>query len=256
MCGRYAITLPPEAMRTFFRYVEHPNFPPRYNIAPTEPTPIVRAERHSDGRITRHFMLVRWGFLPHFVKEPKEFPLIFNARSETLLTKVSFKAAFRRRRCLFIADAFYEWRRDPTAKGKAGRPYLFRRCDGAPLGLAGLWETWTGPNGEEQDTACIITTAANGASAAIHDRLPATLEPDALDLWLDPDETSADSAFKLLRPPENDVLEFFEISPAVNKVGNDSAEVQAPIARAPAGDGVQPTTPEPTTYSNRQGSLF
>lgn len=256
MCGRYAITLPPEAMRKFFRYAENPNFPPRYNIAPTEPVPILRDERCSDGRIERHFMLVRWGFLPHFVKDPKIFPLIINARSETLLVKASFRMAFRRRRCLFIADAFYEWRREPKAKAQAGRPYLFRRSDGAPLGLAGLWETWTGPNGEELDTACIITTAANGASAAIHDRLPAILEPAALDLWLDPDEKSADSAFGLLRPPENDVLEFFEIGPAVNMVGNDSAEIQKPIASLSTRSDGQPGPMEPALPSQRQGRLF
>ena len=121
-------------------------------------------------RIERHFDLVRWGYLPPFVKDPRKFPLIFNARCETLLSKASFKNAFRRRRCLFIADAFYEWRRDPA--GGRARPYLFRRRDGAPLGLGGIYESWAGPNGEEVDTACIITTAANGPTAAIHDRLP------------------------------------------------------------------------------------
>ena len=230
MCGRFAITLSPEAMRRFFRYMEQPNFPPRYNIAPTQPVPIVRGELDAGGGIGRHCGLVRWGFMPQFVKDPRSFPLIINARSETLLTKASFKAAFKRRRCLFIADAFYEWRREGGPRAKSGRPYLFRRQDGAPLAFAGLWETWAGPNGEEQDTACIITTPANGASAAIHDRLPAILEPVSFDVWLDPDERSADSAFSLLRPPGDEVLAFFEIGPAVNKVSNDSEEVQKPIA--------------------------
>ena len=186
MCGRFAITLPPEAVRRFFRYVEQPNFPPRYNVAPTQPVAIVRGRIGPDGGLERHFDLVRWGFLPPFVKDPRKFPLIFNARCETLLTKASFKNAFRRRRCLFIADAFYEWRRDPS---RPPRPYLFQRGDGAPLGLGGVFENWVGPNGEEVDTACIITTAANGSSAAIHDRLPAIIEPDAFDIWLDPDES-------------------------------------------------------------------
>ncbi len=148
--------------------------------------------------------------------------------------------------------------REPEAKtkAKAGRPYLFRRRDGAPLGFGGLWETWTGPNGEEQDTACIITTAANGASAAIHDRLPAMIELDALDLWLDPDEASADAAFSLLRPPENDVLEFFEIGPAVNKVANDSAGVQKPLAPPLAGRKDHPKAPRLPANSKRQGELF
>ncbi len=105
---------PPEAVRRFFGYLEQPNFPPRYNIAPTQPVPIVRGRIGTDGELERHFDLVRWGFLPPFVKDPRQFPLIFNARCETLLSKASFKNAFRRRRCLFIADAFYEWRRDPA----------------------------------------------------------------------------------------------------------------------------------------------
>jgi putative SOS response-associated peptidase YedK len=234
MCGRFAITLPPKAMRRFFRYVEQPNFPPRYNIAPTQPVPIVRGRRGPDGGVERHFNLVRWGFLPPFVKDPRQFPLIINARSETLLTKASFKTAFKRRRCLFIADAFYEWRREASGgvRGKqTARPYLFRRGDGAPLGLGGIWDSWSGPNGEEQDTACIITTAANGATAAIHDRLPAIIEPASFDIWLDPDESAADAAFALLRLPGNEVLRFFEIGPAVNKAGNDGPEVQEP-ARA------------------------
>src|SRR5271154_912792 len=103
MCGRFAITLPPEAVRAFFAYVEQPNFPPRYNIAPTQPIPIVFARSHTGGA-ERHFLLVRWGFLPGFVKEPKTFPLLINARAEGVGEKASFRAALRRRRCL--ADGF------------------------------------------------------------------------------------------------------------------------------------------------------
>src|SRR5258708_38415229 len=170
MCGRYAITLPPEAVRAFFRYVEQPNFPPRFNIAPTQPVPIVDLQREATGELRRRFRLVRWGFLPSFVKEPKTFPLLINARAEGLAGKASFRAAFRRRRCLFIADAFYEWRR--AAPRGPGRPFLIRRRDGRPMGLAGLHETWAGAEGSEVDTACIITTMANGTLAAIHERMP------------------------------------------------------------------------------------
>jgi putative SOS response-associated peptidase YedK len=258
MCGRFAITLPPEAMRQFFRYSEQPNFPPRYNVAPTQPVPILRGEAVSRGRLDRHFGLVRWGFVPQFVKDPRRFPLIVNARSESLPTRASFKNALKRRRCLFIADAFYEWRRGGAAgaRAQAGRPYLFRRQDGAPLAFAGLWETWSGPNGEEQDTACIITTAANGATAAIHDRLPAILEPAVFDLWLDPDEACADEAFLLLRPPENDVLTFFEIGPAVNKADNDFPLLQAPAAAAAEGADQGEAKASPARLGPAQGSLF
>ena len=191
---------------------------------------------------------MRWGFLPSFVKDPKAYPLVFNIRSETLLRKPSFRAAMKRRRCLVPADAFYEWRRLGPRRGES-QSYLVKRRDGASLALAGLWETWTGPQGEEIDTAAIITTAANGATAAIHERLPAILGKRDFALWLDGDEKSVDAAFRLLRPPENDVLEFFPIGPAVNKVDNDFPEVQQPAA------GEMPAKTEKEKMP-AQGSLF
>jgi putative SOS response-associated peptidase YedK len=232
MCGRYAITLPPEAVRAFFHYVEQPNFPPRYNIAPTQPTPIVRMQRGHAGK-TRHFNLVRWGFLPGFVKDPKDFPLVINARSETVLDKPSFRNAMRRRRCIIIADAFYEWRRDKGAGSKAASiPFLIRRRDGNPMAFAGLWEAWMGPNGEELETACIVTTDANGVMAAIHDRMPVILEPQDFDTWLDNDDVEVEDAARLMRPADEDVLETFRISTAVNKVANDNPEIQLPATDA------------------------
>ena len=235
MCGRYAITLPPEAMRSFFRYLEQPNFPARYNIAPTQPVPILRRSRDAEGNDARHFVLVRWGFLPGFVKDPKEFPLVINARSETLAEKPSFRNALKRRRCIFIADAFYEWRRPAGGKRKGAppsEPFLIRRQDGDPMALAGLWETWTGPNGEETDTACIITTSANAAVAAIHDRMPVILEPRDFDRWLDCDETEPADFAKLMKPADEDILEFTPIGTDVNKTANDNPAVQIP--RGPA----------------------
>lgn len=229
MCGRYAITLPPDAIRAVFGYVEQPNFPPRYNIAPTQPVPLVRAARHDDGVARRHFVLARWGFLPGFVKDPKDFPLLINARAETLAEKPSFRNAFRRRRCLLPADAYYEWRREPAARGRgAKRPFLFRRRDGATMGFAGLYETWAGPNGEEVETVCIVTTTANGAVAAIHDRMPAILEPRDFGAWLDPDVDDPARVAHLLRPVADDVLAFHEIGPAVGSVANDDAGIQNP----------------------------
>ena len=131
MCGRFAITLPPEAVRAFFDYVEQPNFPPRYNIAPTQPIPIVYAREHTRGR-ERHFLLVRWGFLPGFVKDPKDFPLIINARAEAIAAKASFRAALKRRRCLVIADGFYEWRKisERGPEAALSDPPRQRRADG------------------------------------------------------------------------------------------------------------------------------
>ena len=129
MCGRYAISVDPRDLSGVLRLFEQPNFPARYNVAPTQPVPIVLEDRG-----VRHFMLVRWGFLPSWVKDPKDFPLVINARGETLQTKPTFKAALKRRRCIFLADGFYEWRRhgrekialpDPSARPRAdaaGRP--------------------------------------------------------------------------------------------------------------------------------------
>ena len=257
MCGRFAITLPPEAMRAFFRYVEQPNFPPRYNIAPTQPTPIIRRERDSSGVAARHFVLVRWGFLPGFVKDPKDFPLVINARAETVAEKSSFRNALKRRRCIFIADAFYEWRRPAGGKRRGAppaEPFLIRRQDGLPLALAGLWETWTGPNGEEVDTACILTTTANAAISALHDRMPVILEPRDFDCWLDCDQVDADEAGALMQPAAEDVLEFFPIATDVNKVANDNAAVQiarGPIERPRAGAGAAPGA-----VAKAQGDLF
>ena len=111
MCGRYAITSSPERLREAFGYAEEAEFPPRYNIAPTQPVPILRNERRRDGATRRHFVLVRFGFIPSFVKEPRGFPVIINARAETALEKPSFRAAVMRRRCLFIADAFTNGKR-------------------------------------------------------------------------------------------------------------------------------------------------
>jgi putative SOS response-associated peptidase YedK len=223
MCGRFAITSPPEAVRAQFRYAEQPNFPPRYNIAPTQPIPIVTARRDPTG-VARHFLLARWGFLPGFVKDPKDFPLIINARAETLATKPSFRAALRRRRCLVPADAWYEWR----ASGRGPKtPYLLRRRGGGLMAFAGLWETFADPSGGEIDTACIITTNANGATIAIHDRMPAVLEPEHYDAWIDPDETIP-PPLSLLRPADEEAIEFYAIAPLVNRVANDGPDIQAP----------------------------
>ena len=258
MCGRFALTLPPDAVRAFFRYVEQPNFPARFNIAPTQPVGVVRLDRDATGAKSRHFTLVRWGFLPGFVKDPKDFPLVINARSETVAEKPSFRNALRRRRCIFVADAFYEWRKTgaPRRKGDpAPQPFLFRRADGAPMALAGLWETWAGPTGEEMDTACIVTTGANGTMAAIHDRMPVILEPETFDTWLDCHDEDERAAAALMKPADEDVLEFFEIGAGLNKVANDSPELQRPTGPlVPAGPA--PARQERPNPPSPQGDLF
>lgn len=221
MCGRFALTLPPEAVRKYFGYADMPNFPPRYNIAPTQPIAIMRADETG----LRRFGLVRWGFIPGFVKDLKTFPLLINARSETAAEKASFRNAFRRRRCIVMADGFYEWRRE----GRARHPFLIRRPDGAPLAFASLWECWHSPDGSEVDTACILTGTANGTVAAIHDRMPIILEPKHFDLWLDP-ATSPKALAPLLRPASEGALELVALSPRVNSAAYDDPSVQVPVS--------------------------
>ncbi|MCO4053129.1 MAG: SOS response-associated peptidase [Bosea sp.] len=222
MCGRYALILPPEAVRAFFRHAEQPNFPPRYNIAPTQPVPVLRS-----GHGQRSFTLMRWGFRPSWVKDPKDFPLVINVRSETAREKPSFRAAFMRRRCLMPADGFYEW----CKVGPENRAYLFRRPDRGLFAFAAIWETWIEPDGGEIDTVALLNTHANGLMSAIHHRCPVILEPDRHDAWLDP-ETTPDAAHRLLQPPDDDSLEMLRVGPAVNKVANDGPALQEPWAPA------------------------
>jgi putative SOS response-associated peptidase YedK len=219
MCGRYVITSSPEAIRALFRYPEQPDFPHRYNVAPTQPVPIVRISERA-----RAFALVRWGLIPGWVKDPRDFSLLINARGETIGEKPAFRNAMQRRRCLFPADGFYEWKRD----GERKRPYFIRPRTGGPIAFAGLWETWMGPNGEEVDTACIVTTRANRTLASIHDRMPVVVAPEAFDLWLDA-AVDAATAAALIAPAPEGLFEAYEISTAVNHTANDSAILIAPV---------------------------
>jgi putative SOS response-associated peptidase YedK len=216
MCGRYCITSAPEAVRALFRYPEQPNFPPRYNVAPTQPVPIVRI---AGGQ--RQFALVRWGLIPAWVKDPKDFALLINARGESVNDKPAFQNAMKRRRCLFPADGFYEWK----TEGGRKRPFLARPKAGGPLAFAGLWETWTGPNGEEMETAAIVTTIANAEMGQIHHRAPVIVPPEQFDFWLDTGNVDARTAAELFVPAPDGSMQVFEISPAVNHVANDSADL-------------------------------
>src|SRR6202163_3033692 len=256
MCGRYVIISTPEAIRALFGYGELPNFPPRYNVAPTQPVPVVRLH---DGK--RSFALMRWGLLPSWVKDPKTFPLLINARGESVLDKPAFRNAMRRRRCLIPTDGFYEWQAAPPK-----RRYFVRAKRGAdgtapPLAFAGLYETWTGPNGEELDTAAIITTTANCTLSAVHERMPVFVAPEAFDLWLDCANVEADFAAALIAPADEALLEVYEVSTAVNRVANDSAALIAPVPAGAAQAAVNPPAvkekkakqPKP---SDDQASLF
>jgi putative SOS response-associated peptidase YedK len=247
MCGRYAITTAPEAIRALFRYLDQPNFPPRYNVAPTQPVPIVRMV---EGR--REFALVRWGLIPAWVKDPRNFTLLINARGESVNEKPAFKNAMKYRRCLFPADGFYEWDR----RGERKQPYFVRLKGGGPLAFAGLWESWTGPNGEEMETAAIVTTTASRSIAHIHDRMPVIVPPEAFDYWLDP-KVDALSASAVLQPARDDAIECYEVSRAVNRTENDAPMLVEPLTEPePEEDAPAPKRAKKEKPDDRQGSLF
>src|ERR1041384_7480260 len=219
MCGRYAITTAPEAIRQLFGYLEQPSFPPRYNVAPTQPVPIVRM---AEGK--RQLALVRWGLIPAWVKDPRSFSLVINARGESVLDKPAFRNAMKYRRCLFPADGFYEWKR----AGERKQPYFVRLKSGQPMAFAGLWESWMGPNGEEQETAAIVTTTASRSIAHIHDRMPVIVPPEAFVFWLDP-RGDAEMAREVIQPAKDTAIEHYEVPRAVTRQENASAELVEPL---------------------------
>jgi putative SOS response-associated peptidase YedK len=253
MCGRYTIASPPEAIRALLGYEERPNFPPRYNVAPTQPIPIVRLTEGA-----RHFALVRWGLLPSWVKDPKTFTLLINARAESVNDKPAFRAAMKRRRCLIPADGFYEWQK----RGERKQPFFVHAKSGTPLIFAGLWETWCGPNGEELETAVIVTCEANRLLASIHSRMPVIVPPEAFDLWLDCTNVDASTAEALLRPAPESLLEAYEVPLAVNRVANDDAKLIEPLApgaapeQAPAKPAPHSSKRAKAKKAGGQGTLF
>ena len=219
MCGRYALRARPEELRDLFGPLDQPDMPPRYNIAPTQPIAIVVSE---GGR--RRLKPVRWGFIPSWVGDPDRFSLIINARSETAHEKPTFRAALKRRRCLVPASGFYEWAGD----GKTGKtPYWIAPRAGGVIAFAGLWETWSGADGCEVDTAAIMTTSANEALAPLHHRMPVVIDPKAFDFWLDA-EGPADALAPLFEPVADDFFATHPVSRRVNQVRNDDADLIAP----------------------------
>ncbi len=235
MCGRYAIFLPPEALRILFRTSNPlPNTAPTWNMAPTQAAPVIRRNPETG---ERHLDALRWGLIPFFTSDPKGGRKPINARAETVASSGVFRGALARRRCLVPADAFYEWRTMPDGK----QPYAIARTDGAPLAFAGLWESWRGPDQEVVRTFAIITTAANATMRELHHRMPVVLEAADWPAWLG--EGQGDPT-ALLLPAGESVLHLWAVSRAVNSVRNNGAELldrlddpaAPPPSDAPAGE--------------------
>lgn len=208
MCGLYSFRRSPEETRQLFAYAEMPDFPPRQFVTPGSPIAIVRQTRFA-GESARHFALVRWGFIPGWVKEPKPGRPLINARAETVLDKPSYRNAMRRRRCLIPADGFYEWQGDIPGKK---RPFFIHHKGDGLFAFAGIWENWMGADGSELDTAAIITTTPNAEISKIHDRSPAIIQPQDFEQWLDCENVAAEEAAELLRPPPDG---FFMLEPTI-----------------------------------------
>ena len=221
MCGRYASTLPPEQMAELFKLLNSVESVPRYNIAPTQPVIAIWEE---SGRREGHF--ARWGLVPRWVKDPREFPLLINARVETMAEKPAFRDALKHGRCIIPASGYYEWHTNPD---KSKQPYYITLADDRPIALAGLYATWVGPEGEEIDSVATITVPANGQLSAVHDRMPAILEGDAIEQWLDVRGVTAKAAHQLALPLEDGVVKFHPVSTRVNSARDDDPGLIAEV---------------------------
>ena len=224
MCGRIGLEVPWEELFGYFNLIRPvemgEEMPPRYNIAPTQP--IVMVGDGADGQ--REGMLVRWGLVPSWVKDPKSFTLLVNARSETAIEKPSFRSAMRHRRMLIPASGFYQWQR--FGKGQPSQAYWVRPKKGNIVAFGGLMETWSDPNGSEIDTGCILTTEANKSFSAIHHRLPLVIQPEDFTRWLDCKTQEPRDVADLLKPVEDDYFEAIPVGDAVNKVANAGRDIQ------------------------------
>ncbi len=229
MCGRYAIFLPPEAIRALFRTSNPlPNTAPTWNKAPMQSAPVIR---HNPATGERHLDLLRWGLIPWLTADPKGGRRPINARAETVAYSGMFRAVLAKRRCLVPADAFYEWQARPDGK----QPYAIARTDGGMLAFAGLWDSWRAPDGEVVRTYAIITTTANATMRELHDRMPVIIEEANWPAWLG--EANID-AKALLRPADEGAVRLWPVSRAVNLVANNGPELLAPLPalEAPATD--------------------
>jgi putative SOS response-associated peptidase YedK len=195
---------------------------PRYNIAPTQLIATVANNNREE------LDLFRWGLVPSWAKDAAIGNRLINARAETLAEKPSFRAAYRRRRCLILADGFYEWQANPL--GGAKTPYLVRLESGGPFAFAGLWEIWSAPDGSRLLSCTIITTRPNELVAPIHKRMPVILPPEAYDRWLSAEEEPSERLQPLLGPYPAEEMVAYPVSRVVNNPANDIPECVIPVA--------------------------
>jgi putative SOS response-associated peptidase YedK len=212
MCGRYLITTNVEALRRLFGFKGGPDLQPRFNLAPTQSAPVVRLSAAGE----RELVILRWGLIPSWAKDPAIGNRMINARAETLAEKASFRAALRDRRCLVLADGFYEWQKQGAKK----QPYFIKAADGLPFAMGGLWERWNDrAGGETIESFTIVTTAANEALQPIHERMPIILDASAQETWL---RTRSAEGLAPLLGPSAIPMSAYPVTKFVNSPKNDS----------------------------------
>ena len=220
MCGRYTLISNISELQGRFGFMIEPaEVKPRYNIAPTQSVLTVV----NDG--TRRGEMMRWGLVPSWAKDVKIGNRMINAVSETAATKPAFRSAFRRRRCLVLADGFFEWRKE----GKNRVPLYFTQRSGESMAFAGLWENWQSPEGEWLRSCTILTTAANSFIEPVHNRMPVILSAETVPLWLDPLTDTPENLEPLLIPAPADLLDAREVSPVVNNARSEGPDCIAPV---------------------------
>lgn len=218
MCGRYRLSRRKQIIEEHFETQPwDDDWNPRYNIARTQPIPVIR--QHPKEPI-RQLALMRWGLIPSWARDPSAAAKMINARSETAATKPAFRDPLRLRRCLIPTDGFYEWKRD----GKTKQPFCFEVNKGQLFAFAGLWDRWKDPSGNWIKTCSILTTTPNTVTASIHDRMPVILDPDSYDLWLDPGMQDVRAISELLKPYDAHSMRCYPVSPRVNHVENDDED--------------------------------
>jgi putative SOS response-associated peptidase YedK len=223
MCGRFTMTVDPAQLRDAFPWLDiREDWSPRYNIAPTQPVAVV--PNRGDNRLD--FFL--WGLIPSWAKDPSIGNRLINARAETLAEKASFRNAYRRRRCLVLADGFFEWKKEADTKRK--QPMYIRLKTGEPFGFAGLWEIWNSPDGSQIFSCTIITTEPNELVSEIHNRMPVILKRADYSSWLNPTEKPPQDLQDLLTPYPSGELEAYPVSTMVNSPANDDPGCVLPLA--------------------------
>jgi putative SOS response-associated peptidase YedK len=225
MCGRYRLSRRKQIVEEYFGSVPgEEEWIPRYNIAPTQPVPVIRQNPKEP---VRELSLVRWGLIPSWAKNSSVGAQMINARSETASTKPAFRDVLKSRRCLIPADGLYEWQRT----GKVKQPYCFEINEGRLFAFAGIWDSWRDKGGKPLESCSILTTTPNAVISTVHDRMPVILSPDGYDLWLDPGITDMRVVSDLLKHSDLPVR-CYPVSTRINSVANDDEGCSRPVELA------------------------